>query len=217
MNKQQTVLLLTLLLLLTNTNKSLSEEKDPHIAYFKANHQGNFLNKLFNSEKKTSHAELMITPSYRKNQLDKSPGLEVPEWDKPSVLTKIIILKTPCHGFMDSAKNLRPIRFGLANSQDQLIINSENEGLYELTNEDVKYLETVYGVVADKENRHSLIAFYQPLDLINNDLSKRLIAFENTKNFKVSVTILKYSRDFYNSLIRSDYKWFGVISGSSED
>jgi hypothetical protein len=217
MNKQQTSLFLTLLLLLTVANKSFAEERDPHIAFFKADHKSNFFSKLFNSPLKTTHAELMITPSYRKDLLDKTPDIEVPEWDQPSVLTRIIIFKTPSYGFMDSAKNLRPIRFGLANSQDQLIINSENEGLYELTDDDVKYLEAVYGVVVDKKNRHSLIAFYQPVDLMNEDLSKRLIAFEDTKNNKVAVTILKYNRDFYSSLIRTDYKWFGVIGGNSED
>jgi hypothetical protein len=217
MNKKINFFLLILLLTITITNKAFAEEKDPHFAFFKANHKSNFLSKLFSSPNKTTHAELMITPSYRKSLLDRYPDIEVPEWDNPSILTKIIIFKTPSSGFMDSAKTLRPIRFGLANREDQVIISAENEGLYELTDCDVEYIENVYGIKVDNKNRHSLIAFYQPTDLIREDLAKRLIAFENTDNHKVDVSVLKYNRDYYNALIRADYKWVGVIDGNIEE
>lgn len=216
MNKKINFFLLVLILTITINNKAFAEERDPHFAFFKAKHRSNFLSKIFSSSNKTTHAELMITPSYRKSLLDKNPDIEAPEWDKPSLLTKIIIFKTPRSGFMDSAKNLRPIRFGLANSEDQVIVNAENEGLYILTDYDVKYLEEVYGITVDDKNRHSLIAFYQPTDLIREDLTKRLIAFENTSSHDVDVSVLKYNRDYYNALIRKDYKWTGVIGGDNE-
>lgn len=205
-----------------------------HKAKFRANHKSGLVAKLFTKDEMT-HTELIISPALRRTQIAKinsnveteltklkelyGDGTEEyedaafegkldlvssPEWDYQSNLTKVLILKNPS-SFFSSGKKLKPVKYGLANSDDQVVCEPENAGSYELSDEDIEYLAQVYDIEVDKKNRHAYVAYYQALCMIDENISKRLIAFDEGINRLI--TILKYNRDAYNAVLRNDYQW----------
>lgn len=233
---KQRLLLLSALILSLNSYPDCSAsivDISPYQSFFEAKHDKSFLSKLFMN--KRTHSELIITQKLRKTLIDeinseieteiealkekygdgteefedavydeKYDSVISPDWDHPTNYVKVIIFKTPS-SYFSSGKDLKPIKYGLADSDDKLICEAENAGTYEFNDEDLKYLKRVYGIKVDKKNRNAFISYYQPLCLIEEAAKKRLIAFEDKGETKV--TVLKYNRDFYNSLIRKDYKW----------
>lgn len=226
------VILLTILILSSFT-QAFADEVNPYLTFFKAKHDQSFFSKLFS--KKNTHSELIITQRIRKTHVEefnskieeeedrleelykndpekyediilgeKYELLEVPEWDYKTNYVKVIIFKKPSSIF-SSAKDLEPIKYGLADADDKIICQAENAGTYEFSEEDIEYLKRAYEVQVDKNNRHAFISYYQPFCLIDEKTKKRLIAFKDKD--KTEVTVLKFNRDFYNTLIRKDYNW----------
>ena len=220
-----------------NVSAEISEaDRKAHQVFFKPNQKQGFFSKLFFGKKKT-FSEFMISTALRKESLNKinsaikaeleelkeiyGDGTEEyedavfydkydlaisPDWDYQTNLTKVIIFKSPASLF-DPVKNLRVVKYGLADSEDKIVCEADNAGLYYLSDEDLDYLARVYGVEVDKKNRDVLLAYYQPVCLMNQGIRKRLIAFEDIDEER-SVTVLKYDHEAHNALLRRDYEWF---------
>jgi len=208
LNMKKTVVLALLFLTISiNFIRADAIDIQPYQAFFQANHKSSFLSKLFS--KKKTHSELIITQKLRKSLIneinseiesekdklkeiygdgteeyedavydDKYDLVTSPEWDHTTNFVKVIIFKTPS-SFFSSAKDLAPIKYGLADANDKIVCEAENSGIYELSDEDTKYLKRVYGVDVDDKNRQAFISYYQPTCMIEEAIKKRLIAFQD--------------------------------------
>lgn len=201
-------------LLFSITLAAQAGKKAYNLSHFKADYQQGFFEKLFSGKKRT-HSELIITPKIRENALlDDEDDFYPPDWDYETPLTKIIIFKKKS-GLFSKAKNIKPVKYGLANEDDLVVCEAENTGLYTFTDEDLDYLNEIYGVKVDPKNKEALISYYQPICLFNEKIKKRLIAFDNAGEIKVAA--FKYDRDFYHYWIRKDYNWINETTDKDNE